>query len=171
MQTAWVYMRRISSRYKLFDTQTTFSSILSDIEAHWKLADNNLFGRIRGWRKVMSYGCMLCLFDILPVFCSRAITPPQEGHTRVSGGQGSCQTTRRGDKSWPCSRWHLTASWCSPSATLWQPGSRASSPGMIFTIKRTLSLTLRKSLWQGTYCKSISRAPDKVHAFSSPYWK
>jgi len=37
----------------MFDTQTTFSPTLRDIEAHWKLkqtqdiADNNLFGRLR----------------------------------------------------------------------------------------------------------------------------
>jgi len=56
-KTAWIWMRRqvirLSSRSRLFDTHTTFSQTLSDIEALLKfkqtrnLADINLFGRLR----------------------------------------------------------------------------------------------------------------------------
>ena len=66
MQTAWIRMRlQVTRRLtgsKLFDTRTTFSQTLSDIEAIWKLkqtwnlAGDNLFCRLR----VKT----LCLFSI-----------------------------------------------------------------------------------------------------------
>ena len=77
MQTAWTRMRsqvnRVSSGFKLFDTQTTLSPALSNIVALWKLkqmrniADDNLFGglRVNTVLTVRSTFTLLCIFQHL----------------------------------------------------------------------------------------------------------